>query len=252
MAFIDTRKLSEREPKPGWHGRFFDSDGMSFAYYNLEAGAALDEHSHPNEEVWNVVAGEVEITIGEDRHRAGPGAAALVPPNTAHSVRAIAASTVIVVDAPRRGAVGGSGRAALAIQFSKFLDPSFAPIGEPIAISFVIRNHGRSDGIVKRIEIDSAVATSLPPPTRTLIPAGELSLQIAIAGGGSHAATHTHPPLTGAQREQLREGKAVFYVRGVLLYEDAEGERHHTTFCRVLDAAEGLIAPERPGYNYGD
>lgn len=123
MALIDTRELSEREPKPGWHGRFFDSDRMSFAYYRLGVGASLHEHSHPHEEVWNVIAGELEITIGGDVHRAGPGAAALVPPNTAHSVRAIAASTVIIVDAPRRGAIGGGERAALAIEFDSPLRP---------------------------------------------------------------------------------------------------------------------------------
>jgi hypothetical protein len=51
MALIDTRKLSEREPKPGWHGRLFGSESMTFAHYAIDAGASLHEHSHPNEEV---------------------------------------------------------------------------------------------------------------------------------------------------------------------------------------------------------
>lgn len=243
MGFVDTRKLSEREPKPGWHGRFFDSQGMSFAYYSLDAGASLDEHSHPQEEVWNVVTGELEITVGADSFRAGPGQVALVPPNTAHSVRAIAKSSVIVVDAPLRGAVGGTGRAAFSIAFGALTSP---------ALVSEIRNRGHAEGILRSIEIESGIAPSLPAPTRTEIPDGELPQRIAIAGGAVYRATHQVSPPTAAEREQLHQGKAVFYIRGVMLYEDAIGERHHTTFCRVLDHEQKLSPPAKPGYNYGD
>jgi len=252
MAFIDTSKLSEREPKPGWHGRFFDSEGMSFAVYRIEAGASLHEHSHPNEEVWNVIAGELEITIGGDSHRAGPGCAALVPPNTAHSIRALKESSVIVVDRPLRGAVGGTGRAALAIRFTSPVDLTRASGDARIVFPFEIRNLGRSEGSVRRIEIESCVATALPPPTRTAIPDGDLLDRIAVAAGAAHAASHEHPPLSLFEREQIGAGKAVFFLRGAVFYEDAEGERHHTTFCRIFDAAHGLIEPGKPGYNYGD
>lgn len=242
MGFLDTRQLPQREPKPGWHGRFFDSEDMSFAYYSIDAGAPLHEHSHSNEEVWNILSGDIEITIGGDVFRAGAGSVALVPPNTAHSVRAIAASVVIVVDTPLRGEVGGSGRAAFAIQFAPFAPPTLA---------FEIRNQGRSAGVLRRIEIESGIAPSLPAPTRTEIPAGELPERKSIAGGAAHHATREQAPLTALEREQIRAGTAIFYVRGVILYEDAAGERHHTTFCRVLDGDE-LEAPAKPGYNYGD
>jgi quercetin dioxygenase-like cupin family protein len=112
MAFIDTRKLTEREPKPGWHGRYFGSESMTFAYYAIDGGAPLHEHSHANEEVWNVLSGELEITIAGDTFRAGAGSAAVVPPNTAHSVRALTASTVIVVDEGQRDDIGGGELAA--------------------------------------------------------------------------------------------------------------------------------------------
>ncbi|MGH9886262.1 MAG: cupin domain-containing protein, partial [bacterium] len=151
MAFIDTRKLAEREPKPGWHGRFFDSEGMSFAVYRIEAGASLHEHSHPNEEVWNVISGELEITIGGESHRAGPGCAALVPPNTAHSIRVLTESSVIVVDRPLRGEVGGTGRAAFAIRFTSAVDVARAPGDVRIAFPLEIRNVGRSQGTLRRL-----------------------------------------------------------------------------------------------------
>jgi len=231
MALIDTHELSEREPKPGWYGRFFESKSMTFAYYAIDACASLHEHSHPNEEVWNVLSGELEITIGGDTFRAGAGAAAVVPPNTAHSVRALAASTVIVVDEGQRGEVGGGKRAAFSLDLATSDDS---------VIALEIRNHGREPGVVRQLDIELGHASALPPPTRTQIPTGELAERTSIAGGET------------LRREHKSDGRPVSYVRGAIFYEDARGERHHTTFCRVLDAARGFIAPSRPGYNYGD
>ena len=231
MPFFDTRALAARELKPGWHGRFILSESMTFAYYAIDAGASLHEHSHPNEEVWNVLSGELEITIGGDSFRAGAGAAAVVPSNTAHSVRALVASTVIVVDEGRRGEVGGGERAAFSIE-----------IGRPdaAAIPFEIRNQGREGGVVLEIEFELGHDSELPPAVCTRIPAGELSERKAIAGGAT------------LQRVRSTGGKRVSWLRGTVVYEDARGERHHTTFCRVLDPAGAFIAPARPGYNYGD
>ncbi|HMJ55389.1 MAG TPA: cupin domain-containing protein [Polyangiaceae bacterium] len=245
MPIIDTRTLPPVEPKPGWHGRFFDLGAMSFAYYEIDAQASLHEHSHPNEEVWNVITGELEFTIGGDTFRVGAGAVAGVPPHTAHSVRALAASSVIVVDHPRRGQVGGGHRAALAVE----LGPG---AGLETAIPFTIQNRGRTTGFIVQIDIERSVGPSLPRPASTAIPEGILSRRLAIDGGASHAANIDAPPLTAEERASVREGRAVLYARGAVFYEDVDGERHHTTFCRIFDAARGFIAPASPGYNYGD
>jgi quercetin dioxygenase-like cupin family protein len=102
MPFIDTDKLNVIERHPGWKGRYFDSDSMTFGHYLFEAGASIHEHSHPNEEVWNVIDGELEVTIGAETVTAGPGFVAIVPPNTLHSVRVIRTGRAIVVDYPLR------------------------------------------------------------------------------------------------------------------------------------------------------
>lgn len=62
---------------------------MTFAYYTVVAGAWIHEHSHPNDEVWNVIDGQLEITIAGETRVAGPGCAVVVPPDTAHSVKAL-------------------------------------------------------------------------------------------------------------------------------------------------------------------
>ena len=107
MAIIDTSRLAVKELREGWKGRFFHSQNMTFAYYTVEAGAWIHEHFHPNDEVWNVVDGQLEITIGGKTTLAGPGCAAVIPPNTAHSVKAMTAVRAIVVDHPRRHSIGG-------------------------------------------------------------------------------------------------------------------------------------------------
>ncbi len=107
MPFIDTRELTVKEPLPGWHGRFFHSQNMLFAHYDVEAGASIHAHEHPNEEVWHVIDAELEVTIAGETRIAGPGCVALVPPNTQHAVKALHAGRAIVVDYPRRDSVGG-------------------------------------------------------------------------------------------------------------------------------------------------
>jgi quercetin dioxygenase-like cupin family protein len=100
MPFIDTNSLKVTERRPGWHGRYFHSASMTFAHYDFTAGSTIHEHSHPEEEVWQVIEGELEITIGGVTRRAGPGSAGIVLPNTLHSVKAISDGKAIVVDYP--------------------------------------------------------------------------------------------------------------------------------------------------------
>jgi quercetin dioxygenase-like cupin family protein len=107
MPLIDTSELKTREPLPGWEGRYFHTDNMTFAYYTVTAGSSIHEHSHPNEEVWNFIEGDYEVTLDGKTLRAGPGSVAVVPPDRPHSVRALTDGRAIVVDHPARDSVGG-------------------------------------------------------------------------------------------------------------------------------------------------
>ena len=141
MALIDTQKLPLRDVKPGWHGRFFDSGAMSFAYYDIEAGASLHEHAHPHEESGTSSPAKWESRSARRRFAPYQAPRRIVPPNTAHSVRAITASSVIIVDHPLREPVGGSERAALAVE----IVPG-ANLDAPL--SLLIRNRGRAPGTI--------------------------------------------------------------------------------------------------------
>ena len=107
VAFVDPSRLPVQEPRPGWRGRFFHSDHMTFAYYDIAAGADVHAHQHPHEEVWRVIDGALELTLGAQTRTVRSGQAAIVPGGEPHRVRATEQTRVIVVDHPVRDSVGG-------------------------------------------------------------------------------------------------------------------------------------------------
>jgi quercetin dioxygenase-like cupin family protein len=107
MPLVDTAQVVSRSPIPGWYGRFVDGENMTVVYWTIEAGAPpVHEHEHLQEEIWNVIEGEIEVTIAGVTQTAGPGCVALVPPGVRHSVRALGRTRVIVIDHPKRQPFG--------------------------------------------------------------------------------------------------------------------------------------------------
>jgi quercetin dioxygenase-like cupin family protein len=102
MPIIQPDAMNTREPLPGWHGRFWRSEAMSFAHYTIDAGSSIHEHHHPHEEVWLVIEGEPEVTVAGETRRAGPGCVAVVPPDVLHSVRALTSGRAVVANHPVR------------------------------------------------------------------------------------------------------------------------------------------------------
>ncbi|HEY2356351.1 MAG TPA: cupin domain-containing protein [Phenylobacterium sp.] len=102
MPFVDTNQLAQHERRPGWLGRYFHSPSMTFAHWQFTKGADIHEHSHEQEEVWEVIEGELAVTIDGQTQVAGPGMAAIVPANTPHSVVALSDGRAIAIDYPLR------------------------------------------------------------------------------------------------------------------------------------------------------
>ena len=65
MPFVDTNGLKVIERLPGWKGRYFHSASMTFAHYEFAAGSSIHKHFHPEEEVYEVIEGELEVSIVE-------------------------------------------------------------------------------------------------------------------------------------------------------------------------------------------
>jgi quercetin dioxygenase-like cupin family protein len=106
MPFIDTGKLNVVERLPGWRGRYFHSQNMTFAHYEFTRGASIHEHFHPQEEVYEVIEGELELTIEGMTQIAKKGFVAIVPANARHSVKALTDGRAIIVDYPLRPEFG--------------------------------------------------------------------------------------------------------------------------------------------------
>jgi quercetin dioxygenase-like cupin family protein len=102
MPLIDTSNLSVVERLPGWRGRYFHSENMTFAHYEFTSGASIHEHSHPQEEVYEVTEGELELTIDGVPQIAKQGFVVIVPANAHHSVKALSDGRAIIVDYPLR------------------------------------------------------------------------------------------------------------------------------------------------------
>jgi quercetin dioxygenase-like cupin family protein len=102
MPFIDTSGLRVIERLPGWHGRFFHSPSMTFAHYDFVAGSSIHEHFHPEEEVYEVIEGELQLTIDGVSQIVRPGVVGIVPSNVRHSVKALSDGRAIIIDHPVR------------------------------------------------------------------------------------------------------------------------------------------------------
>jgi mannose-6-phosphate isomerase-like protein (cupin superfamily) len=107
MAAIDVSAIDVKQPKPGWNGRFIQSERMTFAYYDIDSDAVeLHEHDHEQEEVWHILEGELAMTVGGQEQIVHAGQVVVIAPNTRHSARPIGHCRALVVDTPVRGAIG--------------------------------------------------------------------------------------------------------------------------------------------------
>ena len=95
MPFIDLKSQTERELFPGFKVRFVHTQFMTFAHWSIEPGAVLPEHSHPHEQVANVIAGEFELTINGQTQRLGPGTVGVIPSHAMHSGKALTLCHII-------------------------------------------------------------------------------------------------------------------------------------------------------------
>lgn len=95
MAFQDLKDIEEREIVPGYRARFLHSENMTLAFWDVDPGAALPEHSHPHEQIANVIEGKFELTVDGESRVLEPGMIAVIPSDISHSGRAITACKLL-------------------------------------------------------------------------------------------------------------------------------------------------------------
>jgi quercetin dioxygenase-like cupin family protein len=102
MKHVKIAEIEPREIMTGFHGRLVHSDNMTFAYWNIDAGATLPEHAHMHEQVVNVIEGEFELTVDDETKVLRSGEVACIPSNASHSGKAIQDSYILDVFYPVR------------------------------------------------------------------------------------------------------------------------------------------------------
>ena len=102
MPLIDLNDIPQIELIPGFHVRFVHSDHMTVANWQIDQGAALQDHSHPHEQIVNLISGEFELTVAGVAHHLTPGKVFVIPGGVAHAGRAITACHLIDIFHPVR------------------------------------------------------------------------------------------------------------------------------------------------------
>ena len=92
-------ELPQTEIIPGYKARFVHSDEMTQVHWEIEAGSALAEHSHANEQIAVVVEGEfvfvVEEEAGPREIRVRAGECVHLPSNLPHSGRTATGAVIL-------------------------------------------------------------------------------------------------------------------------------------------------------------
>ena len=94
--------LDARELQPGHHGRFIHSEHTTHVYWDIEAGAELPDHSHPHEQIVNVLEGTYEMVVDGQTHELSAGDVLVIPGGAVHGGGAKTACRILDVFSPVR------------------------------------------------------------------------------------------------------------------------------------------------------
>lgn len=102
MNVIRIEEARKTEKLPGARVQCVHSENMTLAYWSIEEDGGVPEHRHAHEQVVNVLAGTLEVTVEGETTRLRPGDVVVVPPDAAHSARAVTFCRVLDVFYPVR------------------------------------------------------------------------------------------------------------------------------------------------------
>ena len=108
MGYVELKNLPDLEIAKGIWGNAVNTDTVTVLHVRIEEGALLPEHSHYNEQVVNVIEGELELKVEGNTYNLKPGTSMILEPNVVHSGRAISACKVVDVFHPARKDFAGS------------------------------------------------------------------------------------------------------------------------------------------------
>jgi quercetin dioxygenase-like cupin family protein len=92
------------EPEPGLEREVLvHTPTLMLVRHRMRKGWSGAAHTHPHEQLVYVIAGTIEVNVGDQQHRASAGDSFIVPPNIVHQATALEDSVVLDVFSPARG-----------------------------------------------------------------------------------------------------------------------------------------------------
>lgn len=102
MTEYKLAEIPSNEIMPGYHGRLVHSEHLSIAYWTVENGAKVPEHSHKNEQVMQVLEGRFELTVEGQSKIYETDELVVIPPFAKHSGMALTECKLMDVFTPVR------------------------------------------------------------------------------------------------------------------------------------------------------
>lgn len=100
--FQNTNKIQEKELVPGIFAKMVHTDTLTVMHVRIEKGAVLPEHHHVQEQVTNIMEGELEMIIDGKKQLCKPGDVVIIPSNVPHAAVSPTGCKVIDVFNPVR------------------------------------------------------------------------------------------------------------------------------------------------------
>ena len=85
MPFISPDEIPKVELFPGGRSALVAGKNLLFSFIEMDDGAELPPHSHPEEQGGLLLTGCLRLKIGDEEKTLYPGDAFIVPPNVVHS-----------------------------------------------------------------------------------------------------------------------------------------------------------------------
>ena len=94
--------IETKEIMPGFHGKMIHGETMTLAYWEVEEGATVPEHSHKNEQIMQVLEGTFEFTVNGLTKLYKPNELVIIPPFAPHSGKALTPCKLMDIFSPVR------------------------------------------------------------------------------------------------------------------------------------------------------
>jgi quercetin dioxygenase-like cupin family protein len=87
MKFYSVAALKDKKLAEGISIRSIWGEKAMLTFFELQPGAIIPRHAHPNEQITYVLEGELEFTVAGNKKILRPGEGVVVAPNEEHEAK---------------------------------------------------------------------------------------------------------------------------------------------------------------------